>query len=282
MRTVDRLLELGQARLQRPGIESPRREAALLLSQSLGMGEAALLAHGDLLVSPERGAHFEDLVARRAAGEPAAYLLGRREFWGRDFEVDDRVLIPRPETEHLVEIALELELPAGARILDLGTGSGCIAVTLAAERPGWRVTASDRSLSALAVAASNARRHGVADRVELVAADLVRGLDLAKFSLLVTNPPYVDPATRSDLAPEVARYEPASALFPPHGALDVVERILGEATPLPAGAWLACELGAGQVERALDLARAAGAWQLVEVRRDLAGIDRDALWRRRS
>src|SRR5262249_43661580 len=150
---------------------------------------------------------------------------GEREFYGRRFAVDRRVLIPRPETEHVVEAALGLPLPTAPRILDVGTGSGCLAATLALELRGARAVACDLSPGALAVAAGNARRHGVAGRVAAVGSDLGAGLDLARFDLVVSNPPYVDPAELPGLSPEVRGFEPRVALVSPGRGVAVLARL---------------------------------------------------------
>ena len=253
-----------------------------MLRHLLGMSEAAFLAHDRDPVPPQVAARFEALVDRRASGVPAAHLTGEREFWGRDFAVDDRVLVPRPETEHLVEIALALPLGPRARVLDLGTGSGCLAVSLAAERPDWSVVAADLSPAALAVALGNARRH-LADRpVMLAASDLARALRLQRFDLVVSNPPYVALGLRPSLAAEVRDHDPALALHPPGAELSLVERLLDECRELAEGAWLAVEVGAGQVPASRAIAERIGGWHLERVERDLAGHERDLLWRRRG
>ena len=183
--TVDELLADARRRLAAT-IEPSRREAALLLGHVLGLGEAQILARGERPVDAAHADRFGALLERRLAGEPFAYLVGEREFYGRSFFVDPRVLIPRPETEHLVDAALELsstgELPARPRLLDLGTGSGCLAITLALELDGFAV-AADLSPAALAVARANAGRHGAADRVALAASDLTTGLAVNGFSI---------------------------------------------------------------------------------------------------
>jgi release factor glutamine methyltransferase len=281
MTTGRELLEEGRRRLAARGRPSPGREAALLLRHVLGLDESALLARDRQEVAAGAERRFRDLLARREAGTPVAYLTGEREFWGRAFQVDSRVLVPRPETEHLVEIALALPLPERARVLDVGTGSGCLAVTLAAERPVWRVVAVDRSAGALAVARSNARRHGVAARVVAVAGDLLAGLDAGRFDLVVANLPYVDPGERDSLSPEVVDHEPAAALFAGRHGLALVERLIDEAgAALAAGAWLACEIGAGQAAPLLAHARRTGRFTAGEARPDLAGVERDLVWRR--
>jgi release factor glutamine methyltransferase len=275
-------LERAAARLRAAGIEQPRREAALLLGHLLGMTEAALLARDRDPLAPAVAASLARLAERRAAGEPAAHLLGRREFWGRGFAVDARALVPRPETEHLVELALALPLPATARVLDLGTGTGCLAVTLQAERPFWRVVASDLSPAATALARRNAGNllAAGAARPSIVVADLTSALRLDRFDLVVANPPYLDPREASGLMREVRDHEPPLALFAPGHALSIVERLLEEARALAAGAWLALEVGAGQAEAVEALATRIGGWRLEREQRDLAGHRRDLAFRR--
>jgi release factor glutamine methyltransferase len=231
-------------------------------------------------VPPEGERRFRDLLERRLRGEPVAYLLGEREFFGRVFRVDSRVLIPRPETEHVVEATLAEALPASPRILDVGTGSGCLAVTLALERPGSRVVATDLSLGALAVAAGNARRLGAADRVSFVHTDLTDGLDLSRFDLVVSNPPYVDLGETPEISPEIIHYEPHLALFPPGGGDEILARLIASCGALRPGTVLAVEIGRGQLDAARQYAEAAG-FDLKGVRQDYSGIPRVVVLRRR-
>lgn len=280
MGTLRELLQVGRSALAGRGINSPGREATRLLGLLTGLSETALLAADDRAAAPELEQRYRILVTRRAGGEPLAYLVGQREFFGRRFSVDRHVLIPRPETEHLVEIALGLPLPEGAHVLDVGTGSGAIAVTLAAERPGWRLVATDRSLGALALARANAARHGVAARVSALAADLLAGLDLGRFALLVSNPPYVDPAELDALPRDVRDWEPVAALVSPGGGTRVAERLLAEAKALAPGAFVALEHGASQRAQLLAAAERLGGYELVEARADLAGLARDVVFRR--
>ncbi len=273
--TIAHLLDDARRRLAAAPFRPSTREAALLLGRVLGLSEAEVLARDDRRVEPPDAERFRSLLERRLRGEPVAYLLGEREFFGRPFAVDPRVLIPRPETEHLIEEALALELPAAPRILDVGTGSGAIAVTLALELPAARVTAVDLSPAALAVAAANAHRHGVVDRVRLAALDLAVGLRLGSFDLVVSNPPYVDPADRADLSPEIRDFEPAIALVAPGSGESVLVRLLSELDDLAPGTPLLLEIGQGQAGR-LETLAAGSLFELRCLRLDLAGIPRIA------
>ncbi len=268
-RIVD-LLDLGQEHLA-GSVEQPRREAALLLGEVLRLSEAQLYARADDDVPEPAALSYGQLIRRRADRIPVAYLLGRREFHGRTFAVDPRVLIPRPETEHLVEAVLNCT-EDGARVLDVGTGSGCIAVTVALERPASRVVATDLSPGALAVAAANCRRHGVEDRVRLVRADLLSALRPGAFDVVVSNPPYIDIGEWPSLMPEVRDHEPPEALFAGDG-LDFYRRLLAAGGILQAGQRLLLEIGKGQLEAVRDLAERGGL-DVEWVVADLAGIPR--------
>jgi release factor glutamine methyltransferase len=254
-----------------PG-DSGRLEAELLLSHCLGESRSYLYTWPELDVAADREAAFNTLVAARRAGEPVAYLTGRREFWSLELRVNEHTLIPRPETETLVSWALELDLPAEAAVSDWGTGSGAIALALASERPGWRVEAIDRSVEALAVAAGNGRRLGIAN-VVFSRDDWGSGIAAGTLDLVVSNPPYVaagDPhLEQGDL-----RFEPEGALVAGSDGLDAIRRISGDASSaLSNGGWLLLEHGHEQAEPVCELLRAAG---FVEVgsRSDLAGIQR--------
>jgi release factor glutamine methyltransferase len=275
--TVRELLAHGRARLTGLAFASPR-EAHLLLGHLLGLGEASLLARDEMPLDAALVARFDALLTRRIAGEPVAYLTGRREFFGREFRVDARVLVPRPETEHLVEAALAIarELPSRPRILDLGTGSGCIAVTLALELPEARVTGTDRSAGALAVAARNARELGAP--VALVAGDWSAPLAVAAFDLIVSNPPYLDPRDAA-VQPEVARHEPASALWAGDRGMQAYRALLASVADARPGTPLLLELGAGQLASLRELAPPL--WSVEHVDADLAGIARVCRLRRR-
>jgi len=278
--SVAELLQIGRERLRTAGIEPAGRESTLLLGTVLGAREASLLALDHEAVAGPNEARFRELIERRTAGEPIAYLLGEKEFFGRDFAVDRRVLIPRPETEHLVEIALRLDLPDRARVLDIGTGSGCIAISVAAERRNWQVVATDVSLAALAVARTNARRHQVESRVHLLAADLFDGLELSSFDVVLGNPPYVEEEIVPFLSRDVRDFEPRVALTAGPEGLEAIRTLLDAAVGLRPGAWLAFEFGFGQGDAIVELARSSGNFDRIELRCDLAGIERDVLLRR--
>lgn len=249
-----------------------RRECALLASLALEQPLAWIYAHGDEPLAPEVRRRYAELVARRAQGVPFAYLAGRREFYGREFSVSPETLIPRPETEHLAEWALSLNLPQDAHVADIGTGSGCIALTLAAERPDWRVVGTDTSTPALAIAEINRTRLG-ADNARLVAGDLFEPLGEDRFHLVVSNPPYVadgDP----HLEQGDVRHEPRNALTPGPDGLSILRQLIQDAPDylLPAG-WLLLEHGYDQAEAVRALFAERG-FANVESRQDLAGVDR--------
>jgi release factor glutamine methyltransferase len=268
--TLSTLLRNAEPVLAAAGIDTARLDAEVLLASVVGTDRSGLYAR---LRDPAdaRSTRFHELVARRARREPLAYIVGHKEFYSLDFIVAPSVLIPRPETEHLVEVAVaHVAQRPHPRICDIGTGSGCIAVALACALPQARIVASDISLPALRVARQNAVRHEVGDRVRFVAAsvlDAVRG----GFDAIVSNPPYLSPAdTRS---PELD-WEPESALTAGPSGLDMVAAIVAAAPALLApGGLLAVEIGAGQDVDAMALARAAGL-ESVTVTPDLAGIPR--------
>ena len=282
--TIGELLVAGKARLSAASFSPPPppREAALLLGRALGLSEAQILARDDRSVEPAAAIRYRDWIERRAAGEPVAYLLGEREFYGRVFSVDSRVLIPRPETEHLIEQALRVRLPPKPRILDVGVGSGAIAVTLACELPEARVVATDLSAGALAVARRNAQRLGAAGRVDLVRTDLFAGIDPEAIDLLVSNPPYVDRTESAEMSPEVCNFEPHLALFPPGGGgLETIARLLRSAAALRPGTRVLLEIGRGQLAAVEASARVAG-FDLLAAPADYAGIPRVAVLNRRG
>lgn len=281
--TIDELLIDARRKLAAAPYGPSSREAALLLGHLLGLGEAQILARGELEVDDATSRRFTGLLERRLGGEPFAYLVGEREFYGRPFGVDDRVLIPRPESEHLIDEALALvsadELPAKPRVLDLGTGSGCLAITLALELGGTAV-AADLSPAALAMARANAHRHGLATRVTPVASDLTGGLALERFDLVVSNPPYIDTGEVPGISPEILDHEPALALFPPGGGAAFFSRFLTSLAGLRPGVPLLFEIGYRQGPIVAALLQES-VFELVAIRPDYAGRDRVISARRR-
>jgi release factor glutamine methyltransferase len=249
-------LEFGAAKLpRRRGIPDPRREAMWLLARAWGVEEIALRLHPERNVPAEVEARYRAWLERRAAGEPAHYLTGECEFWGRVFEVSPAVLVPRPETELVIQIALELPLSPTARVLDVGTGSGCIAVSLAAERPKWRVSAVDRSGAALDVARTNAMRHGV--EVIFEEADLTTSVE-PPWDLIVANLPYI-PTTDLEALPREVHHDPPSALDGGADGLDLVRRLVEDLPRLlrPCGGAV-LEIGEDQADDVATRAATAG------------------------
>ncbi len=278
----DRLLEARQA-LVLAGISpaAAALDAEVLARHLLGWDRAALVARWRDPAPADFHVRLQPLIARRSNREPVAYITGEREFWGLDLEVTPDVLIPRPETELVVEQALQLAEDEGtpASVVDVGTGSGAIAIALASEWPAARITATDLSAAALAVAARNARRHGVAERLGFVQADLFDDR-VPVADLIVSNPPYVPDAHRPSLQPEVSRHEPALALFGGPEGLALVRRLLDAAPSyLAPGGTFIMEFGDGQEAGVLAAAEGAG-WQIVRVCSDLQDIPRVVLLRR--
>jgi release factor glutamine methyltransferase len=250
-----------------------RREVRLLLAHALGCDLSRVLAHPEIAAEAQADPRYREVLARRIRGEPVAYITGRREFYGLEFEVSPAALIPRPETEALVELALAHMPRAGAcDVLDLGTGSGCIAVTLAKRRPLTQVIGVDISADALALAARNAQRHGVAN-LRLLQGDWFQAVQHRRFDLIVSNPPYVaqdDPhLERGDL-----RFEPRLALVGGPDGLDAIRLIVSEAAMhLNPGGWLVLEHGYDQ-QRILERAALEAGFGSLISHTDLAGITR--------
>ena len=253
---------------------SPRRDAELLLAHVLGWDQAALLTHPERLLSTTQTAQFENYLTRRIASEPLQYITGTQEFFGLAFAVTPDVLIPRPETEHLVEAVLaQFSHQANARILDVGTGSGAIAIALAQALPRAHVTAVDLSSAALAVARHNAERHHVETRITFQQSDLLAALPGAQFDAIVSNPPYI--AEGDVLEAQVSRYEPRAALFAGPSGLEIYQRLIPQAgvALIPSG-WLMLEIGFGQKPAIQSLLNT---WHAVSFVNDLQGIPRVVL-----
>lgn len=249
--TIRALMEWTEQHFQQKGIESPRLETQLLLSHALGCKKTALYTRWDEVVDEDRRGRFRDLIKRRLEGSPIQHLIGYREFFLLDFEVSPDVLIPRPETELLVTEALNRSKGIAApRLLDIGTGSGCIAVSMAKQLKSARVTASDISPKALEVARRNARRHGVAERIRFVEGDLLSPFSSSeRFDLIVSNPPYVSTPEFEKLPPYVRDFEPRLALAAGPEGYDVYDRLIPAAINfLEPGGWLLLEIGYAQEE----------------------------------
>jgi len=281
--TILEVVRWTTGRFERQGIPSARLDAELLAARAFGRSRIELYVHFDQPLAERELAEYRGLVERRLAGESVAYVLGRKEFWSLDLEVSPAVLVPRPDTETLVEQALALlrEHPgadARARVADVGTGSGAVALALKRERPGDEIAGTDLSADALAVARGNAARLEL--ELTLVAGDLLDPLaGLPAFDLVVSNPPYIPTGELDGLAPEVRR-EPRLALDGGPDGLDIVRRLatLAPAALAPGGA-LAIEIGAGQAAAVLAILGALGYTDL-GTRRDLGGIERVVFGRR--
>jgi release factor glutamine methyltransferase len=257
------------------------RDAAFLLLYTLGISRAELLANPDKVLSPDQLTDFECLIARRLTHEPVQYITGEQEFFGLPLRVTPAVLIPRPETEHLVEAVLaEVDCSATLSIVDIGTGSGAIAIALADRLPSARIIATDISPAALELAAENAVRNRAADRIRFVESDLLEAVASdSPFDLIVSNPPYVAFADGKDLHPQVRDFEPATALFATGNGLDIYRRLIPQAdAALKVNGLLAVEIGQGQHTAVADLL---SDWRSVRFVLDLQQIPRVALARKR-
>jgi len=285
----------GIAQLERENVPSAALAAELLLMHVLGRDRAWLYAHPEVELDAETRERYFSLIARRASGIPTQYLTGHQEFWGLDFEVNPDVLIPRPETEHVIEVAIERLGAASAagsprrneafRIADVGTGSGCIAIALAHEFPAAQIVATDISASALEVASRNAARHEVSSRIEFVESNLLdcvlHGSRIAKhesrtFDLIASNPPYIGRGEAAPLAREVRDHEPAMALFGGETGTEIYAPLIAQAAMLlKPGGILVLELGHDSAEHVSQWL-AAPEWTKVSITSDLAGIPRVA------
>lgn len=269
--TVGEWIAGARARLQAAGVAAPQLEAQILVGHVLLVDRVFLLAHPETEFPDLAG---EALLMRRLAGEPLAYIVGWREFYGRRFKVSPAVLVPRHETEHLIEAALDYGPPA-ASVLDIGTGSGIIAVTLGLERPAWQVSAVDISQDALEVAKANAYELGA--RVDFQLSDLFENVS-GHYYLIVSNPPYVG---ESDPLPnEVRDFEPHTALFAGENGLAIYRRLAEEAPPfLKPGGKLLLELGFGQLPEVQEIFESNG-WRMIQAINDLALIPRVVVFER--
>ena len=273
------LVREGADLLRAHGVAEPGRDSERLLGHVLGLDRAALHAEPARVVAARDATRFRDLARRRAGREPLQYLTGEQEFWSLSFRVTPEVLIPRPETEHLVEVLLRLRLRPDPRLLDLGTGSGCLAIAAAREIPGALVVAVDSDAAALEVARGNALRHGVTERITFLRGDLFEPLAGRRwergFDVILSNPPYVPEADWAALEPEVREHEPKAALTPGPDGLAIHRRLAaGAASWLRPGGALLAEIGAGQDQAARDLYAGRAHLELVAIEPDLAGIPR--------
>lgn len=259
------------------GGDSPRLDAELLLGHVTGLGRTSFRAWPEREVPAEQAERFMALVAQRAGGQPVAYLLGEQEFWSLPLKVSPSTLIPRPDTESVVEAALSLELPANARVLDLGTGTGAIALALASEQPGWQVMASDRIEEAVALARDNSQHLGLP--ITVVQSHWFDQIPAGTFDLLISNPPYI-PASDHHLNEGDVRFEPESALVAGADGMDDIRLLVTEGLGwLNPNGWMLLEHGYDQGNAVRDLFTAAG-WRSIETRKDYGGNDRMTLARK--
>jgi release factor glutamine methyltransferase len=280
---VRELLIRGVSCLATVGIDSARLDAEVLLGDVLAMTREQLIVAGDLSLQTDLVQRFEALLQRRVQREPVAYIIGRQEFWSLDFQVTHDVLIPRPETERLIEVALLLAAQSRSdkplRVLDIGTGSGAIAVSMAKELPSARIYATDISPSALAIARRNATLNGVVERIIFRCGDLFAALAdrTGQFDLIISNPPYIRRAEIATLKPEVSQWEPRTTLDGGADGLDFYRRIAAYAGHFlaPNGA-IALEIGAGMGSEVMPILVQAGLSRDVNIFHDHAGRDRVA------
>lgn len=270
--------------LRKAGVPEARREAGALLAHVLGRDRTFLISHAEDEIDDSTNFRFLELVNRRASGEPQQYITGTQNFFGREFKVNSSVLIPRPETELLVEAALKIMGEGNAFVCDVGTGSGCIAITILCERLNCRAVALDISAAALLVANENAVEHKVEDRVSFFESDCYASLppDLPKFDLIVSNPPYVSAEAVTGLQREVRDHEPQVALTPGADSLSVIRKLLTQSPELlKQQGHLILEIGFDQAEKVTALIDKV-VWSLIEILPDLQGIPRIVVLRKRA
>jgi release factor glutamine methyltransferase len=278
--TVGATLRDCMQRLEQAKVPSAQLAAELLLMHVLGRDRTFLYAHPEEPINSAQAEAFFSLINKRAAGTPTQYLTGKQEFWGMDFEVTPDVLIPRPETEHIIEVAIkrigESRRNNPLRIADVGTGSGCIAVALAKEFPNAKIFATDISAAALAVAKCNAARHNFADHITFQECNLLEGIpQRSPLDIVVSNPPYVARKDAATLPIDVRDHEPEIALFAGDDGMSVYPPLIAQAALyLGEGGLLVLELGAGLFEPISDLLEARRGWTRVSATEDLAGIVR--------
>jgi release factor glutamine methyltransferase len=264
-------------RLTAQQVPSPRMNAELLLMFTLGCDRAYLHAHPERELTADENTSYDSALAERARGVPAQYITGLQEFWGMDLMVTPAVLIPRPETEHVIETVLELvgraPTPASPlHIADIGTGSGCIALALAKELPQAEIHATDISAAALEIARANAARHQLESRIQFREADLLRGVEVNSFDFIVSNPPYVGESEEDQVQLEVRKFEPRNAVFAGPTGVEVIARLIPEAhAALKPGGWLIVEISGTIAEKIKGLL---GDWNDVSIRPDLQSIPR--------
>jgi release factor glutamine methyltransferase len=283
-------LAFGIARLSAELVPSPRMNAELLLMFTLSCDRAYLYAHPERKLTIDERTRYDRALAERARGVPAQYITGHQEFWGMDLIVSPSVLIPRPETEHVIETVLELagveraggrgRLPhtSRLRIVDVGTGSGCIALALAKELPEAEIHAGDISAAALEVARGNAARHQLESHIQFHQTDLLAGFENSGFDFIVSNPPYVGESEEDQVQLEVRKFEPRNAVFAGPTGLEVIARLIPQAhAALQPGGWLVMEISGTISEEVRQLLRD---WNDVRIRPDLQSIPRVAQGRK--
>jgi release factor glutamine methyltransferase len=286
LKTVDALVVWVRHTLEQAGVETAAQESRWLVEHVLELESHHLASKGQEPVSAEQWAHAVSLASRRAAREPLQYILGTQEFCGLEFQVSPAVLIPRPETEVLVQEAVRaVDFDKASVLVDVGTGSGCVAVALATILGNARIVAVDRSPEALAVAKGNAERHAVAEKIEWIEGDLLsalRGRGMASaVDVIVSNPPYIAEADWAGLQPEVREFEPRSALFSGPTGTEFHERLLRESKEfLVPGGMLVMEIGQGQCAAVRQMAEHIGGYAPLRVVEDEAGIERVVIARR--
>lgn len=283
--TILKLVQWTTDFLKKHGIDNPRPDAEILLAHALKCERIDLYLRHDQPLHTEELSQFKPLIQRRALREPVAYIKGMKEFWSLEFKVTTDVLIPRPETEGLVELALQYGSENDScRVLELGTGSGIISVTMAHERPHWKFWASDISANAIDVARVNARKQLQADRIAFMVGRWFEAIGAIGdfFDLIVSNPPYISRDDLVRLEPDISRYEPTQALDGGLDGLDSISIIIKTAFRyMKPGGWLILEIGYDQGRPVQNLGEACGAYDRITIEKDLSGHDRLAMFRKK-